>query len=844
MRRCQTCNLITGDDPTVCSEDQTPLVEDALATSLQEALGAKYTLTKLIGKGAMGAVYRARHRDLDDVAIKVMLGPTDNAQLSERFLREARALRRLRHQHAVTVYDLDRSVPGITYMVMEMVEGGSLRQDLRERGHLTLEETMEVAEAVCGALSAAHDRGIIHRDLKPDNILMAEEVTVSGRILRTIKIADFGIVKLRGGLRDNDTAMKLTQVGTPIGTPFYMSPEQWFGEGGGANALDGRTDIYALGCTLYELLSGRTPFTGKTSSELRRQHLEHEPPPLSAVAPHVPEAVSRAILRALEKDRDDRPQSAAEFFSELRRAYNESRRAAIEGVHEDSLPPTELKKVGEILPAQVKTPRPRDTKEEALLAADTERSEESRRAEEARREAEQARQAEEASRVDVAMSSDEKDFEASIIAYDAETTKVNEHPAQTQPDFTDSEMTIVPGSLRAGKPDWANQVGTGLFVAETPQQRRTTRWGLIVFVTLLVVAAGAAIGFGVYLYRQYTATRNPGAQLTDSTQPRTLSTLANTPIGTLRINAPSGSEVFIDDEKAGATNDKGELSVQAPAGVRNVRITAANYRPWIKDAGVTANLTTSLKPELKGALIAARQSTDEERQKRAEDFLRARNYYAAEIEYRELLKASPNDAALRLKLAEALNAQKRYAEAIPEYEQAARLDQKSLDTLLTLGSLYAIKGRDPEAEAVLRRAVKLAPQDADAHNALAWVLQRTPDKLDEAMDEIERALKISRQPDFLDTRAYILLARNSLDEALKTEQRALALDKNRDPMFRAGIAVILYRMGRTDEAIAGYKELRQAAPSAEWGDIKRLEMLRGYSRPVLETFATLIAQTN
>jgi serine/threonine protein kinase len=299
MRRCQTCNKITDELHVRCPDDQTPLVEDTLATSLQQALGAKYTLTKLIGKGAMGAVYRARHRDLDDVAIKVMLGPTDNAQLSERFLREARALRRLRHQHAVTVYDLDRSVPGITYMVMEMVEGGSLRQDLRERGHLTLEETMEVAEAVCGALSAAHDRGIIHRDLKPDNILVAEEVTVSGRILRTIKIADFGIVKLRGGLRDGDTAMKLTQVGTPIGTPFYMSPEQWFGEGGGVNALDGRTDIYALGCTLYELLSGRTPFTGKTSSELRRQHLEIEPPSLSSIAPHVPAPVSRAILRAL-----------------------------------------------------------------------------------------------------------------------------------------------------------------------------------------------------------------------------------------------------------------------------------------------------------------------------------------------------------------------------------------------------------------------------------------------------------------------------------------------------------------------------------------------------------------
>src|ERR1043165_4566983 len=112
MKRCENCNLIITDEHAYCPNDGRVLIEDDVATRLQAALGAKYTLTELIGKGAMGAVYRARHRDLDDVAIKVMLGPTDNAQLSERFLREARALRRLRHQHAVTVYDLDRSVPG------------------------------------------------------------------------------------------------------------------------------------------------------------------------------------------------------------------------------------------------------------------------------------------------------------------------------------------------------------------------------------------------------------------------------------------------------------------------------------------------------------------------------------------------------------------------------------------------------------------------------------------------------------------------------------------------------------------------------------------------------------
>jgi serine/threonine protein kinase/chemotaxis signal transduction protein len=337
MKLCQTCHSISVDENKHCPYDGQLLVTDPLASALQESLGAKYTLTKLIGTGSMGAVYRAQHQSLDEVAIKVMLGPPDNHKLSERFLREARALRRLHHQNSVLVYDLERSPAGLTYMVMEMVEGRSLRDELKERGHLSLEATMEIAEAVCAALQAAHERGIIHRDLKPDNILLAEEKTADGEISHIIKIADFGIVKLRGTQQGGEEAsMQLTKHGTPIGTPFYMSPEQWFGDGPGFTALDGRTDIYSLGCTLYEMLSGRPPFLGKTSDEMRRKHLNDSAQPLSEIAPLVPEALSRAISRSLEKDRDLRPTSAEEFAAELRRAYNQSHPVENEAAHESS----------------------------------------------------------------------------------------------------------------------------------------------------------------------------------------------------------------------------------------------------------------------------------------------------------------------------------------------------------------------------------------------------------------------------------------------------------------------------------------------------------------------------
>jgi serine/threonine protein kinase/chemotaxis signal transduction protein len=325
MKLCQTCHIITADELNYCAHDGQLLSPDSLATALQESVGAKYTVSHLIGTGSMGAVYRAQHHALGDVAIKVMLGPPDNHKLSQRFLREAKALRKLHNPHSVLVFDLERSVTGLTYMVMEMVEGRSLRDELKHRGYLSLEEAIEIAEAVCDALDAAHERGIVHRDLKPDNILLTEEKTTGGDATRLIKIVDFGIVKLRGTEQDGEqVSMQLTNYGSPIGTPFYMSPEQWFGDGPGFMALDGRTDIYALGCTLYELLSGRLPFMGKDRDELRLKHLEEQPRPLNEIAPHVPQSISRIILRALEKDRDLRPASAGEFAAELRRAFDEN----------------------------------------------------------------------------------------------------------------------------------------------------------------------------------------------------------------------------------------------------------------------------------------------------------------------------------------------------------------------------------------------------------------------------------------------------------------------------------------------------------------------------------------
>jgi serine/threonine protein kinase/Flp pilus assembly protein TadD len=909
MKRCETCHILTDDAQSVCLDDGHTLVEDTLATKLQEALGAKYTLTKLIGKGAMGAVYRARHRDLDDVAIKVMLGPPGDTKLSERFLREARALRKLRHQHTVTVYDLDRSVPGLTYMVMEMVEGHSLREDLRQRGRLTLEEVVDVAEAVCDALQAAHERGIIHRDLKPDNILRAQEETVSGHILRTIKIADFGIVKLKGSQQGGDASMQLTQYGAPIGTPFYMSPEQWFGEGSGIRGLDGRTDIYALGCTLYELLAGRTPFVGRTTSEMRRHHLEAVPPPLTDFAPEVPEQVSRAILRALEKDRDDRPQTASEFAAELRRAYNESYLVTARSTH-DGLRQTQEMINGE-LDANRNAPSQPNTKD-AMAAAEARRAEEERRAAQQQQLAQQraaaertteevplaapapeapqtptpppplqiqephrtqeAPQAEEARIVAEAHRTTEESLQESILGYQAADlasswVAATQSDEVAEADDANGEMTIVPARSAQARADWLERTGSEQTTAQSTAQstaqatasqpapvqakrRAKGRWARLSVVGLLLVAIGGGLAYlGVSIYHHYTGTEQPQGE---PPAPGILQPVAkdavtlNLTTGTLRLTAPAGSEVFIDDAKAGVVGANKDFTTQAATGMRNVRVTLNGYRPWYKDVKVASTWTQPVTVELKRPVTASDAATPEDRLKRGDSYFRARRYDEAEAEFRELLKEDGDSVEAHLKLAATYRAQGRYGEAITEYDTASRLDPRDAETLLTLGTLYGIKEHDDAAEATLRSALNLAPRNATAHNALARVLLRREGKLDEALSEIEQALKLKADdPNFLDTKALVLLARNALNDALKTEQRAIQFNKSaRELKFKAGISAILYRMGQQEEAARSYREIRQTDTNDEWDDPKRLGMLRGYNKAVLEVFAALIVKTN
>lgn len=324
MKYCPVCKEKYDDGVSFCAVDGEVLEEDS-TTLVGATLDGQYHIESMLGKGGMGAVYRARHILLGDrVAIKVLPPEMrNNAEWLRRFRREGQAARRFRHPNAVTVYDLRTTSEGLIYMVMEYVEGHTLDAEMKARGRFTPNDALHVMEPVMSVLNAAHAMGVVHRDLKPENIMIGKPGEDGQPVT---KLLDLGIAKMRevaGADAAGTTA--LTIAGQVLGTPFYMSPEQW-GEvpSDGNVEIDGRADIYSLGCVFYELLAGRRAFGGLTLQELRREHVSVVARPLSEFLSDVPEAFSRALARAMSKDRNERQATAGELANELRVALGEA----------------------------------------------------------------------------------------------------------------------------------------------------------------------------------------------------------------------------------------------------------------------------------------------------------------------------------------------------------------------------------------------------------------------------------------------------------------------------------------------------------------------------------------
>jgi hypothetical protein len=278
-------------------------------------LGA-YRIVDELGEGGMGRVYLAEHVLLGRrAAIKVLLPHlTHVPDIVQRFFNEARATTRVRHPGIVEIYDYGTTEQGLTYIVMELLEGMNLGDRMLQKRRLPLLTALVIARRIASALAAAHEVGIIHRDLKPDNVFLIRDP--EGSDVDQVKILDFGIAKL---VADGLSKASVTTSGIVMGTPLYMSPEQCRGAG----ECDARSDLYSVGCVLFELIAGRPPFIGQGGGEVIAAHLNTPPPSLRGIDPLVPAPVDLLVQRLLAKDPAARPASATVLVAELDRRIDD-----------------------------------------------------------------------------------------------------------------------------------------------------------------------------------------------------------------------------------------------------------------------------------------------------------------------------------------------------------------------------------------------------------------------------------------------------------------------------------------------------------------------------------------
>ena len=316
MLQCPRCGRQFPDDVHVCPDDFTPLRADPTLADvpidplIDRVFDGKYRLDQPLGGGGMGTVYRATHLLIDrPVAVKVLSQRfVGDETAQQRFRREARASGRVQHPNAVAVNDFGATEDGWLYIVMELLEGQTLRDLLAREAPLDSARAVSFMLQASAAVGAAHDAGLIHRDLKPANIFIEQRPNFAA----VVKVLDFGVAKFAVEEHDDDYKT-LTQVGAIIGTPRYMSPEQC----SGAAPLTPASDVYSLGIILYEMLTGAVPFSAETPLAVALKHVSEPPVPPREVVAAIPAELERVVLHALAKEPRARPADANEFRREL-----------------------------------------------------------------------------------------------------------------------------------------------------------------------------------------------------------------------------------------------------------------------------------------------------------------------------------------------------------------------------------------------------------------------------------------------------------------------------------------------------------------------------------------------
>lgn len=314
MKFCPSCLNDYPDIETQCPIDKKPLLTlindypENISDSVGKVLEKRYKIISLIGKGGMGSVLMAEHLFLErEVAIKVLKPELSLIpEIKKRFLREARAISLIRHKNIVEILDFGVTNYGLYYIVMEYLNGVDLYSHITKNNKLSVNEATNISIQIADALSEVHKAGFIHRDLKPENIVLINEE--EGKFFA--KLLDFGIAKIFEGEKKGEE--RLTSAGGTLGSPYYMSPEQVQGL-----ELSPASDIYSLGCMMYEMLGGTPPFTGNGASEIMTQHLSSYPVPITEINSEVPLSLQSIINKCLQKKKDERYNNCNELINDL-----------------------------------------------------------------------------------------------------------------------------------------------------------------------------------------------------------------------------------------------------------------------------------------------------------------------------------------------------------------------------------------------------------------------------------------------------------------------------------------------------------------------------------------------
>jgi serine/threonine-protein kinase len=340
---CPTCETKYPAGTTSCAKDGSSLLPDEAFATVDRDLApgdlvGEYRIEGKIGEGGFGAVYRALHPVIGKpAAVKVLSRQfSANPQMVSRFIAEASAVNQIRHRNIIDIFAFGQTPDRRQYYVMELLDGAPFDKYLDQRGRLPLTEAMPIFRGIARAMDAAHAKGILHRDLKPENVFVVFDE--DGGVLP--KLLDFGLVKML----DKSGSHK-TKTGTPMGTPYYMSPEQCRGR-----EVDARTDVYSFGAMVYQVLTGRLPFDGESAMDILLKHLNEEPPTVSAYAPGTPPEVDAAVKRMMAKEPAHRPASIGAALDELATAANmpvmprvqSSRSALAETLPTDPPPPVRI----------------------------------------------------------------------------------------------------------------------------------------------------------------------------------------------------------------------------------------------------------------------------------------------------------------------------------------------------------------------------------------------------------------------------------------------------------------------------------------------------------------------